>query len=41
MLGTNKTLTLLTRTGLTKRQELLYMSELTPEEQVEIYLDTV
>lgn len=26
---------------LTKRQELLYMSELTPEEQVEIYLDTV
>ena len=26
---------------LTKRQELHYMQELTPEEQVEIYLDTV
>jgi glutamine synthetase len=26
---------------LTKRQELHYMQELTPQEQVEIYLDTV
>ncbi|THD76096.1 glutamine synthetase [Thalassobius vesicularis] len=26
---------------LTKRQEMFYMNELTPEEQVEIYLDTV
>ena len=26
---------------LTKRQELHYMAELTPEEQVELYLDTV
>ena len=25
----------------TKRQELHYMAELTPEEQVELYLDTV
>jgi glutamine synthetase len=26
---------------LTKRQELHYMSELSPQEQIELYLDTV
>jgi glutamine synthetase len=26
---------------LTKRQEVFYMSDVTPQEQVEIYLDTV
>ena len=26
---------------MTKRQEVLYMNELSPEERVEIYLDTV
>ena len=32
---------LITNLVMTKRQELHYMGELTPQEQTEIYLDTV